>query len=142
MAARKALRAWGGTATRGRSEAQAPGRGVTGSGRKNTAAASNRNTAMSRTKTSIVGAGAYCTSSPAPSAPTASPAAGATLLRSGPRCDVGDGCLVLTDVLFALSDPSRLDIVRRLTEGPLEVAACRAVGPSAGRSPSPPCPTI
>ncbi|MGW9130095.1 ArsR/SmtB family transcription factor [Streptomyces sp. NPDC055681] len=46
--------------------------------------------------------------------------------RDMPHPDVAD--LVLTDVLFALSDPSRLDIVRRLTEGPLEVAACRPVG--------------
>lgn len=33
--------------------------------------------------------------------------------------------LVLTDVLFALSDPARLEITRRLAEGPLEVAACQ-----------------
>ncbi|MFF0049879.1 ArsR/SmtB family transcription factor [Streptomyces sp. NPDC005498] len=46
--------------------------------------------------------------------------------RDMPHPDVAD--LVLTDVLFTLSDPSRLDIVRRLTEGPLEVAACRPVG--------------
>jgi len=36
--------------------------------------------------------------------------------------------LVLTDVLFALSDPSRLAIVRQLAAGPLPVAACSAVG--------------
>ncbi|WP_432932418.1 ArsR/SmtB family transcription factor [Microbispora sp. CA-135349] len=36
--------------------------------------------------------------------------------------------LVLTDVLFALSDPSRLELVRRLTQGPLEVAACQPTG--------------
>ncbi|MEN3538567.1 metalloregulator ArsR/SmtB family transcription factor [Microbispora sp. ZYX-F-249] len=36
--------------------------------------------------------------------------------------------LVLTDVLFALSDPSRLALVRRLAQGPLEVAACQPTG--------------
>ncbi|MCO5972367.1 MULTISPECIES: ArsR/SmtB family transcription factor [Actinoallomurus] len=36
--------------------------------------------------------------------------------------------LVLTDVLFALSDPARLEITRRLAEGPLEVAACQPTG--------------
>ncbi|WP_169978519.1 MULTISPECIES: helix-turn-helix transcriptional regulator [unclassified Microbispora] len=36
--------------------------------------------------------------------------------------------LLLTDVLFALSDPSRLALVRRLAQGPLEVAACQPTG--------------
>ncbi|MEV1169028.1 metalloregulator ArsR/SmtB family transcription factor [Nonomuraea sp. NPDC049784] len=36
--------------------------------------------------------------------------------------------LVLTDVLFALSDPARLEITRRLAGGPLEVAACQPTG--------------
>lgn len=36
--------------------------------------------------------------------------------------------LVLTDVLFALSDPSRLAIVRDLAQGPLDEVACAAVG--------------
>lgn len=36
--------------------------------------------------------------------------------------------LVLTDVLFALSDPARLEITCRLAEGPLEVAACQPTG--------------
>ena len=36
--------------------------------------------------------------------------------------------LALTDVLFALSDPSRLALVRRLAQGPLEVAACQPTG--------------
>ena len=40
--------------------------------------------------------------------------------------DVAD--IVLTDVLFALSDPARLEIARRLAEGPLEVAACQPTG--------------
>jgi DNA-binding transcriptional ArsR family regulator len=35
---------------------------------------------------------------------------------------------VLTDVLFALSDPARLAIVRQLAEGPLEEVACQSVG--------------
>ncbi|MBB4704627.1 ArsR/SmtB family transcription factor [Sphaerisporangium siamense] len=35
--------------------------------------------------------------------------------------------LVVTDVLFALSDPARLALVRRLAEGPLEVAACQPI---------------
>ncbi|GII54058.1 transcriptional regulator [Planotetraspora thailandica] len=35
--------------------------------------------------------------------------------------------LVLTDVLFALSDPSRLAIVRSVADGPIEVAACQPV---------------
>ncbi|MCT9934239.1 helix-turn-helix domain-containing protein [Planotetraspora sp. A-T 1434] len=40
--------------------------------------------------------------------------------------DVED--LVLTDVLFALSDPSRLAIVRRLAEGSLEMVPCQEIG--------------
>ena len=36
--------------------------------------------------------------------------------------------LVLTHVLFALSDPSRLAIVRDLARGPLDEVACAAVG--------------
>jgi DNA-binding transcriptional ArsR family regulator len=36
--------------------------------------------------------------------------------------------LVLTDVLFALSDPTRLAIVRELADGPLEELPCAAVG--------------
>ncbi|MEU9885852.1 metalloregulator ArsR/SmtB family transcription factor [Sphaerisporangium sp. NPDC051011] len=36
--------------------------------------------------------------------------------------------LAVTDVLFALSDPARLALVRRLAEGPLEVAACQPTG--------------
>ncbi|MEU5646683.1 ArsR/SmtB family transcription factor [Streptomyces milbemycinicus] len=33
--------------------------------------------------------------------------------------------LELTAVLFALSDPARLDLVRRLAAGPLDVADCQ-----------------
>lgn len=32
--------------------------------------------------------------------------------------------LVLTSVLFALSDPERLEIVRQIADGPLEMAQC------------------
>ncbi|WP_460346652.1 ArsR/SmtB family transcription factor [Actinoallomurus acanthiterrae] len=46
--------------------------------------------------------------------------------REMPHPDAAD--LVLTDVLFALSDPARLELACRLTEGPLEVAACHPVG--------------
>ncbi|TQS41322.1 ArsR/SmtB family transcription factor [Cryptosporangium phraense] len=35
---------------------------------------------------------------------------------------------VLTDVLFALSDPNRLTIVRQLAEGPMETASCQTLG--------------
>lgn len=37
----------------------------------------------------------------------------------------GIATLELTDVLFALSDAARLDIVRRLADGPLDVAHCQ-----------------
>ena len=36
--------------------------------------------------------------------------------------------MVLTDVLFALSDPTRLAIVRELADGALEEMPCAAVG--------------
>jgi DNA-binding transcriptional ArsR family regulator len=45
------------------------------------------------------------------------------------------GAVALTDVLFALSDPARLDLVRLLaTEGPQTVANCHVVDPSAPKS--------
>jgi len=41
----------------------------------------------------------------------------------------------VTSVLFALSDPARLDLVRQLaTQGPQTVAQCQAVDPSAPKS--------
>jgi DNA-binding transcriptional ArsR family regulator len=46
--------------------------------------------------------------------------------RELPHPDVSH--LVLTDVLFALSDPSRLAIVRQLAAGPLHEASCQNVG--------------
>lgn len=43
--------------------------------------------------------------------------------------------VALTDVLFALSDPARLDLVRMLaTDGPQTVANCHVVDPSAPKS--------
>jgi DNA-binding transcriptional ArsR family regulator len=40
----------------------------------------------------------------------------------------------LTDVLFALSDPARLQIVRDLADGPLEMAQCGATDPALPKS--------
>ena len=37
--------------------------------------------------------------------------------------------LRLTDVLFALSDPERLAVVRQLASGPLEMAQCHLTDP-------------
>lgn len=43
--------------------------------------------------------------------------------------------VALTDVLFALSDPARLDLVRLLASaGPQSVAECQVVDPSAPKS--------
>ncbi len=42
--------------------------------------------------------------------------------------------LVLTEVLFALSDPVRLDIVRQLVQGPLEMANCHLQNPAIAKS--------
>lgn len=36
--------------------------------------------------------------------------------------------VALTDVLFALSDPMRLDLARQLVDGPMDMAACSASG--------------
>ena len=44
------------------------------------------------------------------------------------------GDLRLTDVLFALSDPARLAIVRQLVDGPLEMAQCHLSDPSMPKS--------
>lgn len=40
----------------------------------------------------------------------------------------------LTDVLFALSDADRLDIVRQLSGGPLEMAQCHLSDPNVPKS--------
>lgn len=37
--------------------------------------------------------------------------------------------VALTDVLFALSDPVRLELARQLVAGPLDMASCEAPGP-------------
>ena len=42
--------------------------------------------------------------------------------------------VALTDVLFALSDPARLQIVRDLAAGPLEMAQCGATNPALPKS--------
>ena len=42
--------------------------------------------------------------------------------------------LQLTQVLFALSDPGRLEIVRQLRYGPVEMAQCHLIDPSVAKS--------
>ena len=42
--------------------------------------------------------------------------------------------VALTDVLFALSDPARLEIVRELADGPLSMAECGATNPDLPKS--------
>jgi len=49
-----------------------------------------------------------------------------------PHPDMAD--VSLTDVLFALSDPARLQIVRDLADGPLEMAQCGATNPTLPKS--------
>jgi DNA-binding transcriptional ArsR family regulator len=49
-----------------------------------------------------------------------------------PHPDIAD--VALTDVLFALSDPARLQIVRDLAGGPLEMAQCGATNPALPKS--------
>ena len=46
--------------------------------------------------------------------------------------DIAD--VTLTDVLFALSDPARLEIVREVAGGPLDMAACGATNPGLPKS--------
>lgn len=53
--------------------------------------------------------------------------------RHLPHPDVTD--VQLPDVLFALSDPARLELVRQLAgEGPLTVAQCQAADPDVPKS--------
>ena len=53
--------------------------------------------------------------------------------RDLPHPDLAD--VELTEVLFALSDPSRLDLVRLIArDGPQTVANCQAVDPAAPKS--------
>jgi len=42
--------------------------------------------------------------------------------------------VTLTDVLFALSDPARLEIVREVAHGPLDMASCGATNPELPKS--------
>ncbi|MBT9383413.1 ArsR family transcriptional regulator [Pseudooceanicola sp. CBS1P-1] len=42
--------------------------------------------------------------------------------------------LDLTQVLFALSDPGRLEIVRQLRDGPVEMAQCNLADPTVAKS--------
>jgi DNA-binding transcriptional ArsR family regulator len=57
----------------------------------------------------------------------------ATTARELPHPDLAD--VELPAVLFALSDPARLDLVRALaTEGSLTVAQCQAQGPEVPKS--------
>jgi DNA-binding transcriptional ArsR family regulator len=49
-----------------------------------------------------------------------------------PHPDIAD--VTLTDVLFALSDPARLQIVRDLADGPLEMAQCGVTNPALPKS--------
>ncbi len=49
-----------------------------------------------------------------------------------PHPDIAE--VAVTDVLFALSDPARLQIVRDLADGPLEMAQCGATNPALPKS--------
>lgn len=49
-----------------------------------------------------------------------------------PHPDIAD--VQLTEVLFALSDPARLEIVRELADGPLSMAECAATHPGLPKS--------
>jgi DNA-binding transcriptional ArsR family regulator len=49
-----------------------------------------------------------------------------------PHPDVAE--VPLTDVLFALSDPARLEIVRELVSGPLTMAECGVTNPDLPKS--------
>ncbi|GAB2523998.1 ArsR/SmtB family transcription factor [Paramicrobacterium agarici] len=42
--------------------------------------------------------------------------------------------IVLEDVLFALSDPARLDLVRQLRDGPMAAANCTTIDPRVPKS--------
>lgn len=44
------------------------------------------------------------------------------------------GAIVLEEVLFALSDPGRLDLVRQLRDGPMKAASCTALDPNLPKS--------
>jgi DNA-binding transcriptional ArsR family regulator len=57
----------------------------------------------------------------------------ATTTRELPHPDLAE--VELPEVLFALSDPARLDLVRQLAaQGPLSVAQCQATDPDVPKS--------
>ena len=89
---RNARRAAGGTNTRGRSAARAPGCRRTVSGSSAVAAASSTNAATNTTKTSRVGCGAYWISTPASTAPRPRPPVAAALFTSEPSREPSVGC--------------------------------------------------
>ncbi|MET1133587.1 MAG: metalloregulator ArsR/SmtB family transcription factor [Aeromicrobium sp.] len=55
-----------------------------------------------------------------------------TTVTNLPHPDIGD--VQLTEVLFALSDPARLEIVRELADGPLTMAECGSTNPDLPKS--------
>ncbi|MET1062061.1 MAG: metalloregulator ArsR/SmtB family transcription factor [Aeromicrobium sp.] len=55
-----------------------------------------------------------------------------TTVTNLPHPDIGD--VRLTEVLFALSDPARLEIVRELADGPLTMAECGSTNPDLPKS--------
>lgn len=55
-----------------------------------------------------------------------------TTITQLPHPDIAE--VALTDVLFALSDPARLEIVRELADGPLGMAECGATDPELPKS--------
>jgi DNA-binding transcriptional ArsR family regulator len=56
----------------------------------------------------------------------------ATTARQLPHPDVAE--LLLTDVLFALSDPARLELVRLIARGPKTVSECHTIDPDVPKS--------
>lgn len=55
-----------------------------------------------------------------------------TTITRLPHPEISD--VQLTDVLFALSDPARLEIVRELAAGPLSMAECGVTNPDLPKS--------
>jgi DNA-binding transcriptional ArsR family regulator len=53
-------------------------------------------------------------------------------IASLPHPEISD--VQLTEVLFALSDPARLEIVRELAHGPLSMSECGATNPALPKS--------
>ncbi|AGT08606.1 ArsR/SmtB family transcription factor [Paracoccus aminophilus] len=67
-----------------------------------------------------------------PSTATAALAADAPIVEDLPHPSRDE--LVLSQVLFALSDPARLDILRQLAAGPIDMARCHLQDPSVAKS--------